>query len=55
MGSRDRMRDDEIKKGVEEDLAEVLRKHDGLRKLNQMRRKKPYQAIPKMKNLSRRY
>lgn len=47
MGSRDRMRDDVIKKGVEEDLAEVLRKHDGLRKLNQIRREKAISSNPK--------
>ena len=47
MGSRDRMRDDVIKKGVEEDLAEVLRKHDGLKKLNLMRREKAKSNNPK--------
>lgn len=47
MGSRDRMRDDEIKKDVEEDLAEVLRKHDGLRKLNLIRREKAIANNPK--------
>lgn len=47
MGSRDRMRDDETKKRVEEDLAEVLRKHEGLRKLNQKRREKSISNNPK--------
>lgn len=47
MGSRDRMRDDEIKKDVEEDLAEVLRKHEGLRKLNLIRREKAQSNNPK--------
>ena len=47
MGSRDRMRDDAIKKGVEEDLAEVLRKHDGLKKLNRIRREKAISSNPK--------
>lgn len=47
MGSRDRMREDEIKKGVEESLAEELRKHEGLRRLNQQRREKAISSNPK--------
>jgi hypothetical protein len=47
MGSRDRMRDDEIKKGVEEDLAEVLRNHKGLKKINLARREKAISSNPK--------
>ncbi len=50
MGSRDRMRDDEIKKEVEEDLAEVLRNHKGLKRLNQQRREKAITKNPKDEN-----
>ena len=47
MGSRDRMRDDEIKRGVEEDLGEVLRNHEGLRRLNEQRRDHAVTSNPK--------
>jgi hypothetical protein len=47
MGSRDRMRDDEIKKEVEDSLSEELRKHEGLRRLNQKRRENAISSNPK--------
>jgi len=47
MGSRDRMRDDEVKRRVEEDLAQELRKHEGLRLLNQHRRERAIVSSPK--------
>lgn len=39
MNSRDRLREGELKKGIEEALSDLLRKHQGLRELKEQRRK----------------
>ena len=47
MPSRDRMRDNEVSKGIENVLAEELSRHEGLRQLNQNRREQQITKNPK--------
>lgn len=47
MPSRDRMRDNEVSKGIENVLAEELSRHEGLRELNQNRREQQITKNPK--------
>lgn len=47
MPSRDRMRDNEVSKGIEYVLAEELSRHEGLRQLNQNRREQQITKNPK--------